>query len=173
MTEDWEEILKRRLLLFGHRNWLVIADSAYPAQSRAGIETIVANDEQTSVLARTLAVLNGNKHIKPNIYTDEELSFVPEGDAPGVSSYREQLRDLFNGQNVRALPHEEIISRLDRVGETFRVLLVKTNMRIPYTSVFFELDCGYWNAEAEERLRSAMRATSRDRDRSLAESASR
>lgn len=173
MTEDWEEILKQRLVLFGHRNWLVIADSAYPAQSRAGIETIVADDEQTSVLARALAVLNECKHIKPNIYTDEELNFVLERDAPGVSSYREQLRDLFNGRDVRPLPHEEIISRLDKVGETFRVLLVKTNMRIPYTSVFFELDCGYWNAEAEQRLRSAMRATSRDRNRSLVESASR
>jgi hypothetical protein len=29
-------------------------------------------------------------------------------------------------------------------------------MTIPYTSVFFELDCGYWNAEAEQRLRQAM-----------------
>lgn len=173
MTESWEQILKQRLLLFGHRNWLVIADSAYPAQSRAGIETIVAKDGQTTVLARTLAVLHECKHIKPSIYMDQELSFVPERDAPGVSSYREQLRSLFKGQEVRALPHEEIISRLDTVGETFRVLLVKTNMRIPYTSVFFELDCGYWNAEAEERLRSAMRATSHDQDRRVAESVSR
>ena len=173
MTESWEQILKQRLVLFGHRNWLVIADSAYPAQSKAGIETILAEDEQTTVLARTLAVLNDCRHIKPNIYTDAELSFVPERDAPGVSSYREQLCELLKGEEVRALPHEEIISRLDNVGETFRVLLVKTNMRIPYTSVFFELDCGYWNAEAEERLRSAMRATSHDRDRSMAESVSR
>jgi hypothetical protein len=32
-------------------------------------------------------------------------------------------------------------------------------MTIPYTSVFFELDCGYWNAEAEVRLRQAMLAS--------------
>src|ERR1039458_10655620 len=30
------------------------------------------------------------------------------------------------------------------------MLLIKTDMTIPYTSVFFELDCGYWNAEAEQ-----------------------
>jgi hypothetical protein len=35
-------------------------------------------------------------------------------------------------------------------------LIVKTDMTIPYTSVFFELDCGYWNAGAEERLRQAI-----------------
>ena len=42
MKPNWEEILKDRLQLYGHRNWLVIADSAYPAQSRQAIETIVA-----------------------------------------------------------------------------------------------------------------------------------
>jgi len=45
MKPNWEEILKDRLQLYGHRNWLVIADSAYPAQSRPAIETIVADKE--------------------------------------------------------------------------------------------------------------------------------
>ena len=48
MKANWEEILKDRLQLYGHRNWLVIADSAYPAQSRPAIETIVADEEQTT-----------------------------------------------------------------------------------------------------------------------------
>jgi len=30
------------LPLFGHRNWIVVADSAYPAHSMPGIETIVS-----------------------------------------------------------------------------------------------------------------------------------
>ena len=30
MKANWEEILKDRLQAYGHRNWLVIADSAYP-----------------------------------------------------------------------------------------------------------------------------------------------
>jgi len=173
MTSDWEQILKERLQLYGHRNWIVIADSAYPAQSRQGIETIVVNDEQTTVLARTFEILHESKHIQPTIYTDEELSFVPESDAPGVTSYRKQLGLLFKDNEARALPHEEIISRLDRVAEIFRVLLVKTNMRIPYTSVFLELECGYWNAKAEDRLRAAMRAGNGDRISRVAESVSR
>ena len=158
MTSRWEETLKDRLQLYGHRNWLVIADSAYPAQSRQGIETIVSNGEHTSVLARTFEMLHECQHLKPKIYTDEELSFIAEKDAPGVTCYRDQLKALFQGYPVCTLPHEQIISRLDRIGEVFRVLLVKTNMRIPYTSVFFELDCGYWNAQAEDRLRTAMRS---------------
>ena len=158
MKPDWEEVLKDRLQLYGHRNWLVIADSAYPAQSGPAIETIVADEEQTTVLERTSAILSGCKHIKPNTYTDEELAFVGEEDAPGISAYRERLGSLFGASQLRVLPHEEIISMLDGVGEKFRVLLIKTNMRIPYTSVFFELECGYWNTQAENRLRTSMRS---------------
>ena len=158
MKADWEEILKDRLQLYGHRNWLVIADAAYPAQSRPAIQTIIADEEQTTVLERTSAIFSGCKHIKPNIYTDEELAFVREEDAPGISSYRERLGSLFAGREVRVLPHEKIIAKLDRAGELFEVLVVKTNMRIPYTTVFFELDCGYWDAQGEKRLRAAMKS---------------
>jgi L-fucose mutarotase/ribose pyranase (RbsD/FucU family) len=158
MTANWKDILKDRLLLYGHRNWLVIADSAYPAQSRQAIETIVVDDEQITVLEQTLAIMGGCKHIEANIYTDRELNFIGDDDAPGISSYRQKLGALLKGHQVRTLPHEEIISTLDRVGEKFRVLLIKTNMRIPYTSLFLELECGYWNPDAEKRLRISMRS---------------
>ncbi|MHC4500382.1 MAG: hypothetical protein ACYS21_14860, partial [Planctomycetota bacterium] len=36
----WQHKLASELPVMGHRNWVIIADSAYPAQSRAGIETI-------------------------------------------------------------------------------------------------------------------------------------
>ena len=159
MSSTWEEVLTNRLPLYGHRNWVVIADSAYPAHSSEGVEMIVADEEQTAVLARTFALLSECRHIKPTIYTDQELNFVSEADSRGVTAYREQLEQLLERQDVRVLPHEEIISRLDRVGQMFRVLLIKTSMCIPYTSVFFELECGYWNAEAEKRLRATMQTS--------------
>ena len=162
MTSNWETILRDRLPLYGHRNWIVIADSAYPAQSSQGIETVVSGDEHVAVLARALNLLRNSHHVKPTIYTDQELRFVTEKDAPGVASYREQLNDLLKGEEVCVLPHEEIISKLDEVGDTFRVLLIKTNLRIPYTSVFFQLECGYWNAQAESKLRAAMRPSARN-----------
>jgi len=137
----------------------VIADSAYPAQARQGLETIATDEEQTKLLQRVFAILRECKHVSPTIYTDQELKFVAEGDAPGITSYRQKLRSLLKQHEVRSLPHEEIISTLDRVGEQFKVLLIKSNMRIPYTSVFIELGCGYWNAEAEERLRAVMQSS--------------
>jgi hypothetical protein len=53
------------------------------------------------------------------------------------------------------------MAKLDDGAGKFHVLLIKSNMRISHTSVFFELGCRYWSAEAEERLRAAM--TSADR----------
>jgi hypothetical protein len=156
MKSSWQEILKDRVQLYGHRNWLVIADSAYPAHSRQGIETIVADEGQATVLAKVFAILRGCKHIRPTICIDEELRFIAEKDAHGVTSYRKRLNRFLDGYSVCALPHEEIISRLYRLSEKFRVLLVKTNTRIPYTSVFFKLECGYWDADAEARLRSVI-----------------
>jgi L-fucose mutarotase/ribose pyranase (RbsD/FucU family) len=144
------------LPLFGHRNWIVVADSAYPAQSKAGIETIVASAEQIQVVEKVVAAIAACEHIRANIYTDQELSYVEENDAPGITSYRQQLEALLAGSSAKQIPHEQIIAKLDQSAQVFRVLIIKTKMTIPYTSVFFELDCGYWSAAAEERLRKSM-----------------
>ena len=164
MNKNWEEVLGDRIPLYGHRNWIVIADSAYPAQSSDGVETIVAGGDQIAVVRKVLGLLSDCAHIKPTVYTDQELDFVADADARGVAGYREQLQALLQGQNVQVLPHEEIIAKLDRVGQMFRVLLIKTSMCIPYTSVFLELECGYWNAESEKRLRASMKSSSGKRN---------
>ena len=158
--QNWQQIVAERLPLYGHRNWIVIADSAYPAQSRAGIETVVSGAEQMDVLKQVLSALAASRHVRPIVYTDRELNFVPEQDAPGVGNYRQQLSALLKGKSVQSMPHEEIISKLDQAGQTFRVLIIKTNLTIPYTSVFLQLDCAYWSAEAEQKLRAAMASQS-------------
>lgn len=155
---DWRERLEQILPAYGHRNWIVVADSAYPAQSNPGIETLVSGDEQIAVVEHVLRAINASGHVHANVYADRELAHVAESDAPGVGSYRRELDALLAGACVQVVPHEEIIARLDEAAKLFNVLVVKTNLTIPYTSVFFELDCGYWSAEAEERLRSAISA---------------
>ncbi len=153
---DWKQILHDRLPLYGHRNWIVIADSAYPAQSRDGIETIVSNASQIEVLKEVLADLASSPHVRPIVYRDRELNFITDSDAPGVGNYRQQLSALLPNAKATLLPHEEIIRKLDQAGQTFRVLIVKTNLTIPYTTVFLQLDCAYWSAESEQKLRAAM-----------------
>jgi len=152
----WEAVLRERLQLFGHRNWIVVTDAAYPLQSNPGIETIVCSEGQIEVTRKVMEAIASSAHVRANIYTDTELQHVPEEDAQGIDIFRRQLSQLLQQQPARQIPHEEIIGKLDRAATLFRVLLLKTNMVLPYTSVFFELDCGYWNADAEQRLRTAM-----------------
>jgi L-fucose mutarotase/ribose pyranase (RbsD/FucU family) len=153
---DWKREVKALLPLFGHRNWIVIADSAYPAQSRPGIETIVSGAGQIEVARTVLGAIAASKHVRANIYLDQELQFIAERDAPGVSRYRTQLAELLKSAKTTTLPHEQIIARLDQAAQLFRVLIIKTELSIPYTTIFLELDCGYWGSEAEKRLRRAM-----------------
>lgn len=155
---DWKAKLGSVLPLFGHRNWVVVADAAYPAQSKPGIETIVSGDDQLTVVQYVLGAISAFRHIRANVYADKELAYVAESDAPGVLDYCRKLESVLGGAQVEYNPHEHIIHKLDQSAQIFRILLIKTTMTIPYTSVFFELECGYWSAEAEQRLRKAMSA---------------
>jgi hypothetical protein len=38
-------------------------------------------------------------------------------------------------------------------------VILKSTLAIPYASVFLELGCGYWNGDAEKRLRNALADT--------------
>jgi D-ribose pyranose/furanose isomerase RbsD len=153
---DWKETLKQQLPLLGHRNWIVVADSAYPLQTAPGIETIYVNAGQIEVVKGVLAELAKTQHVKPTIFTDKELKFVAEANAPGIGTYRDELAKILSGKESQVLPHDEIIGKLDEAGKTFKVLLIKTPLTMPYTSVFFQLECGYWNAASEKQLRDAM-----------------
>ena len=152
----WDKILDERLPLFGHRNWIVVADAAYPTQSSPGIETIVSGVSQQVTIKAVLASLRASKHIRPVVHVDRELALVDEKDAPGIDSYRNWLKGALKGLSVTMTPHDEIISKLDQAARMFSILIVKSTMMIPYTSVFIELGCGYWDADAEARLRSRM-----------------
>ena len=155
-TGDWRARLSEELPLLGHRNWIAVVDSAYPLQTSAGIETVETNAEQLDVVRAVLDELGKVKHVRPVVFTDVELKMVPESDAAGVTAYREALNAALRGRGMQSLPHEEIIGKLDEAGETFHVLVLKTKMTIPYTSVFLRLDCGYWSEEQEQRLRERM-----------------
>ena len=81
----------------------------------------------------------------------DALSFGGAGGALAGNSALD--RGLDAALEARA---ERIIHELDEAGRAFHVLVIKTNMTIPYTSVFLELRAAYWGDEAEERLRKSM-----------------
>jgi len=156
-SSDWQSHLREELPLLGHRNWIAIVDSAYPLQTSTGIETIETNSNHLDVIKEVFDQLSKVKHVRPVIFTDTELKAVPETDAAGITAYREALAKLLATSEPQSLPHEQIIAKLDEAGKTFHILVLKTNLTIPYTSVFIRLDCGYWTADQEKRLREKMR----------------
>ena len=158
-ASDWIDQLSSILPLYGHRNWIVVADSAYPAQSKPGIETIVSGADQLDAVRHVFDAITACAHVRANVYVDKELAFVSEVDAPGISDYRRDLDAVLQGAQAARIPHDQIIAKLDQSAQVFNILIVKTEMTIPYTSVFFELDCGYWNADAEQRLRQTIAAS--------------
>jgi hypothetical protein len=155
---DWRAKVADIMPLLGHRNWILIVDSAYPLQSAPGIETIETGAGQLEVVRHVLSVIDRSPHVRPVISMDSELPFVPEDDAPGVSKYREEVKDLLHEYPVDSVPHERVLANIDEASRHFNVLVLKTNMTIPYTSVFVRLDCRYWSADAEKRLRAKMAA---------------
>ena len=157
-SNAWQDRFNSALSEYGHRNWIVIADSAYPKQSAPGIETVVTGSEHIEILEIVLDAISDARHVQAVVMLDAELDSVAEADAPGVTEYRRKLRESLRGKQVKVMPHEDIIRELDKAAEMFSILLLKTNMTIPYTSVFLQLDCGYWNAEKEQRLRDEIKS---------------
>ena len=161
-TPQWQTRLGQILPLLGHRNWIMIVDSAYPLQSSAGVELLETNTGQMEVIRKVLDAIDNSIHVRPIVYMDAELPFVTEKDAPGVTAYREGIKAALVGHKVTSLPHEQIIAKVDEVGKTFHIVVLKTTMTVPYTSVFLQLNCKYWSDDAEAQMRRAMSAAGRN-----------
>ena len=87
---------------------------------------------------------------------DAELPFVSEQKAPGISSYRSQISTLLRGYEVNSRLHQSLIEEVGKDSAQYRILILKTKLAIPYTSVFIHLDCKYWGAEDERNLRETI-----------------
>ena len=153
----WTDTLAGYIPALGHRNWIVVADSAFPLQISPGIETIATNEDHFAVLAKVLKAVDEAKHLRPKIWLDKELSFVTEDLAPGADDVRRRLDEALKGRGAAPVLHEELIARLDQAGRAFKIVMVKTTLAVPHTSVFLELDCGYWPSENEAKMRERMK----------------
>ena len=157
LAEGWEAKFTAALPALGHRNWVVVADAAFPLQISPGMEVVVSGEDHFAVLDKVLKALGQSKHVRPKIYLDKELDFVPEELAPGMDACRKRLKGMLAGYEAKPVLHEELIARMDQVARTFRILMIKTNLTLPYTTVFLELDCGYWGPDAEAKMREKMK----------------
>lgn len=157
---DWLATVRSTVAVFGHRNWIVVADAAYPVHQAQGIQTILASGDPVEVLRSVLDCLADAPHVTGRVCLDAELDALTEEAAPGVSVFRKRLAALLQGSEIVSMPHSDMLETLDEAGQRYRVLVVKTSLCIPYTSVFLPLSCAYWTDEAEAELRTSMLALS-------------
>lgn len=154
---SWQAKVHEELPLLGHRNWIVIVDSAYPLQTSPGIETVDTGTDQLTVLQEVLHFIAHSRHVTPVVFMDAELPYVTEENAPGVVNYRGDLKAALGDLPVHSVLHEQLIQQMNQTSNSFHVLILKTTLTIPYTSVFLRLDCKYWSDDAEQQLRQAMK----------------
>src|SRR6266702_5802528 len=113
----WQAKVTNDLPLLGHRNWILIVDSAYPLQSSPGVETVETNADQLDVIKYVMGAIDKSIHVRPDIFMDAELPFVQEEDAPGTTAYRDAIAKLLDGQNIQSELHEKLIEEVDRAGQ--------------------------------------------------------
>jgi hypothetical protein len=157
-SAGWQSKVDQDIPMLGHRNWILVVDSAYPLQSSPGVETVETNADQLEVIKFVLGAIDKSTHVRPDIFMDAELPYVQEEDAPGTTVYRDAIAKLLDGQNVGSELHERLIADVDDAGRLVNVLVLKTRSVIPYSSLFIRLNCKYWGDDAEERLRAKMPA---------------
>ncbi len=154
----WRGKLQHLLPLYGDRNWIAIVDSAYPDQSRPGVETIATRQSMYKVLKYVLAAVAKAPNIRAEAYTDRELQFVTNAQAPGISAYRAHIDRMLQAAGVPHYQrmHIKSIHLLNQDGKIYKILILKTNLTMAYTSVFLHLKCGYWTNADEKQLRKVM-----------------
>ena len=151
--KKWKNQLDSIMPSLGHRNWVLIVDSAYPLQNSAGMEYINSNEDLLPVLKYALSAIRGSGHIRPVVFTDEELGYITTRQVPELTGFLAMKTKILERQKVQTILHDSVFKKLDTEAKLFKVLVIKTNEKIPYSSVFLQLDCAYWDAKNEKEMR--------------------
>ena len=153
--KDWKVKFNERLPLLGHRNWILIVDKAYPEQTTAGVETINTDEDLLSVLKYVKSGIDSSTHVNAEVFTDKELGFITTKQVPAIGAMRDSLNAIL-GSNRSSVPHDSVFVKIDAASKLFKVLVLKTNQTIPYSSVFMRLNCAYWDGKREKELRDSI-----------------
>lgn len=154
--DGWKAAVEVQTAQLGYRNWIVIAEASFPAHSRLGTRQVNAYESIPVVLDEVLRILEKTEHVRPRIYTPRELRVVENDFAPGIDEYRKVLDGALHGHEVTELDQDSLMTLVNDAKKSFDVLVIRTTTALPYSSVFLELQPGYWDGESEQRLRAEM-----------------
>lgn len=161
----WKVAVANQAAQLGYRNWIVIAEASLPAQNREGIRQVTTNVDIPEALDYVLKTLEQTQHVRPQIYLTRELRSLENDLTPGIDEHRKQLQAALRSRETVELEQQSLLTLLEDATRSFDVLVIRTPTALPYTSVFLELQPGYWDAESEARLRERI---SRERMERLA-----
>lgn len=150
---SWKSSVRRQTAELGFRNWIVIAEASFPAYSRNGVNLVTANAEVPEVFAHVLQEIEQTQHVKPNVYLTRELRSMNNDVAPGIDEFRTKTQQILAGRDYTSLDQESLMTLLADANRSFEVLIIRTTSALPYSSIFIELQPGYWDAESEQQLR--------------------
>ncbi len=150
---SWKWAVQSQVAQLGYRNWIVIAESSFPAHSRHGVRQVPAPVEITEALDYVLFSLERTENVRPNLYVSRELRSVENDFAPGIDDLRKKLESALHGHTPTELDHQSLLTLVEDANRSFDVLVIRTQTALPYSSVFIELQPGYWDADSEARLR--------------------
>ena len=153
----WAGTVEREVDALGIQNWIIVAESSFPVVTRGGVRTLVVDGEIPQIVDFIVNHLEKSETVTPAFNTARELSFVSNDRAPGIDSLREQLNKSLHGHQVRQMDNRALILLAHRDASKYAILVLKSKTSLPYSSVFIELDSGYWDRESEDRLRQEMK----------------
>jgi D-ribose pyranose/furanose isomerase RbsD len=149
----WQGAVDHQASQLGYRNWIVIAEASFPAQNRPGIRQVSADAGVPEVLDHILHTLEQTENVRPRLYLTRELRSVENDIAPGIDDHRKRLKTAMHGHEATELDQQSLVTLMEDANRSFDVLVIRTQSALPYSSVFIELQPGYWDSTSESLLR--------------------
>lgn len=152
-SQGWQGAVDRQAGQLGYRNWIVIAEASFPAHNRPGLRQVNADVGVPQALDYVLTTLEQTENVRPNVYVSRELRSVENDFAPGIDVLRKSIKESLHGHETTELDQQSLLTLMEDANRSFDVLVIRTSTALPYSSVFIELQPGYWDVDSETRLR--------------------
>jgi hypothetical protein len=150
----WQEAVERQVAQLGYRNWIIVTEASFPAHNKPGFRHVTADIDVPEGVDYVLRTLEQTEHVRPRVYLPREQRSVENEFAPGIDEMRKRIKESLHGHEFTELDQQSLITLLESANKSFDILVIRTHTALPYSSVFLELQPGYWDNESEARLRS-------------------
>lgn len=156
--DPWIKTMNQEVAKLGAGNWIVVAESAYPTPKDSSIKVIAVDASVPEVLYELFETFEAEGHVWSKIYTLREFEHLKEKITPGIQNFKSARTKAINDRKKQEITSEVAKLLFQSSSKEYRSLLIKTNSNIPYSSVFLELETGYWDRESEQKMRKSLKS---------------